>query len=208
VEPSTFTLPLLIFVAEVCVVTLGTLRIIFVAQSRRFLAPLLGFFEVSLWLLAMCQIMQNLSDWSCFFSFTLGFTLGNYLGIIIEKKLAMGTAVVRIITHRDAALLVEQLRAAHFGVTSVEGQGATGKVQIVMTVVKRKQLPEVVALIETHHPSAFYAVDDVQAARDGIFRTPKEKSGVVPAPIFKLMRLVVPDRAGETNEVCETHCSD
>ena len=189
---SNFMLPLLIFVAEVCVVTLGTLRIIFVARGQKVLAPVLGFFEVFIWLLAMCQIMQNLSDWTCFFAFALGFTLGNFLGIIIEKRLAMGTVFVRIITHLDAGALIDQLRAANFGVTSVEGQGATGKVQVVMTVVKRKQLPVVAALIEAHHPGAFYAVDDLQSACEGIFPTPQERPGIMPLPLFKLMRLVMP----------------
>ena len=192
---SHLLLPLLIFVAEVCVVTLGTLRIIFVARGQKILAPVLGFFEVFIWLLAMCQIMQNLNDWTCFFAFALGFTLGNFLGIIIEKRLAMGTVFVRIITHLDAIALIEKLRAAHFGVTSVEGQGATGKVQVVLTVVKRKQLPMVVALIETHHPGAFYAVDDLQSASEGIFPTPQERPGLVPLPLFKLMRFVMPSRA-------------
>jgi uncharacterized protein YebE (UPF0316 family) len=192
VDFSLYVLPLLIFFAEVCVVTLGTVRIIFVARGQKILAPLLGFGEVFLWLLAMSQIMQNLSDWTCFFAFALGFSLGNYLGIIIEKKLAMGMALVKIITNRDADDLIEHLRAANFGVTSMDGQGANGKVQIVMSIVKRKQLPAVIELIETHSPGAFYAVKDLQAACEGIFPTPKERPGLMPLPLFKLMRLVMP----------------
>jgi uncharacterized protein YebE (UPF0316 family) len=195
VDPSLFALPLLIFVAEVCVVTLGTLRIIFVARGQKVLAPLLGFFEILIWLFAISQIMQNLSNATCFVAYAVGFTLGNYLGIIIEKKLAMGTVIVRIITHREAVGLIDQMRAASFGVTTVEAQGATGTVQIVMTVVKRKQLPEVVALIETHHPNAFYAVDDLQSACEGIFPAAKSKAGIVPLPFFKFMRLAVPEQA-------------
>jgi uncharacterized protein YebE (UPF0316 family) len=191
VDLSTLALPLLIFVAEVCVVTLGTLRIIFVSRGQKVIAPILGFFEVFIWLLAVSQVMQNLSVWSCFIAFALGFTLGNYLGIIIEKRLALGTVIVRVITHRDTGLLIENLRAANFGVTSVEGEGVTGKVQIVLTVVKRKQLPVVVCLIETHHPGAFYAVDDLQSANEGIFPQPKEKPGMVPISLSKTLAKTV-----------------
>ena len=180
-----FLIPFLIFLAEVCVVTFGTLRIIFVARGHKYLAPLLGFFEILLWLLAIREIMQNLSNWECFVAFALGFTLGSFLGILIEKLLALGTVIVRLITHRDAGDLVEQLRAANFGVTVVDGQGATGKVQIVLTVVKRKQLPAVVALIENHHPNAFYAVDDLQVASEGIFPTSQDRPGIIPLPLFK-----------------------
>ncbi len=104
-------LVLTIFLAEMCVVTLGTLRIIFVARGNRVLAPLLGFFEVLIWLFAISQVMKNLDSGACFLAFALGFTLGNFLGIVIEKKLALGMASVRIITSRPAATLMDQLRS-------------------------------------------------------------------------------------------------
>ncbi len=190
-ELSTLLIPLSIFAAEVCVVTLGTLRIIFVARGQKLLAPLLGFFESFIWLVAISQIMRDHSDWSCFIAFALGFALGNYLGICVEKRLALGTVIVRIITHRDAGALIMRLRNANCGVTAVEGHGATGKVQIVMTVVKRKQLPEITALIETHHPSAFFSVSDLQAASEGVFPQSKERPGIIPLPLASLIRLVM-----------------
>ncbi len=184
---SALQLPLLIFVAEVCVVTVSTLRIIAIARGQTLVAPVLGFFEVTTWLFAIGQVMQNLDNFGCALGFALGFTLGNFLGILIEKKLALGTVVVRVITHRDAGELIERLRAARFGVTRQEGEGATGPVQIVMTVVKRKQLGKVVALIETHHPQAFYAVDEVQSAAAGIFPAPpRRRISVLPTVLRSL----------------------
>ena len=168
----------LVFLAEMCVVTLTTLRIIFIARGNKTMAPLIGFFEVLIWLFAISQVMQNLGDPLCFIGFAFGFTLGNFFGILIEKKLALGMAVVRIITNRPAQALIDQLRAAHYGVTSVPGQGSTGPVQIVMTIVKRRRLDDVVDLIETHHPNAFYAIDELQSASDGIF--PESKPGLIP----------------------------
>src|SRR5215471_4871039 len=78
-------LPLLVFVAELTVVTLSTLRIIFLSRGNKLLAPILGFFEVTIWLFAIGQVMQNLQDPGCFLGFAGGFTLGNFLGILIEK---------------------------------------------------------------------------------------------------------------------------
>ena len=95
-------LPVLVFLAELCVVTLATLRIIFLSRGRKLPAAVLGFFEITLWLFAIGQIMQNLSDLGCFFGFAAGFTCGNYLGVLIEQRLAIGTLVVRTITHKDA----------------------------------------------------------------------------------------------------------
>jgi uncharacterized protein YebE (UPF0316 family) len=192
-------LPLVIFFAEMCVVTLGTLRIIFISRGNKVLAPLLGFFEVLMWLFAISAVMQNLDNGICFIAFALGFTLGNFWGILIEKKLALGMAIVRIITNRPAHALVEQLRSAHFGVTSVEGRGSTGPVQIVMTVVKRRQLDKVFDLIETHHPNAFYAVDELQSASDGIFPQGKSWSLHGMPSALKSLRFAAHGLAGKTS---------
>jgi uncharacterized protein YebE (UPF0316 family) len=156
-----------IFVAEMCVVTLSTMRTIFVARGMKVLAPLLGFFEVSIWLFAIGEVMKNLSDWSCSAAFAGGFTLGNFLGILLEEKLAMGSVVVRIIT-KGAGGLVENLRAAGYGVTCVDGQGSRGPVQIVLTVIRRKELDRVLGLVKRFDPKVFYSVDDLQSAASGV----------------------------------------
>jgi uncharacterized protein YebE (UPF0316 family) len=169
-----------IFLAEVCVVTCGTLRIIFVSKGRKSLAPLLGFVEVSLWLFAIGQIMQNLGEPVCYLAFAGGFAAGNYLGILIEEKLAIGTSVVRIITRREASSLIEGLKTAGYGVTSVDAQGATGPVQVVFTIVRRKALEDVLAIVKRFDRKAFYSVDDLQAAGEGIFPQVGGRSGLAP----------------------------
>src|SRR5581483_10953285 len=176
-------LPLLVFVAELCVVTLGTLRIIFVSRGMKALAPALGFFEVSIWLFAIGQIMRNLTDPGCYLGFAAGFTLGNFLGVLIEKRLAIGSVVVQVITPRDAGGLVEALRAAHYGVTTLEGGGGAGPVRVVFTVIKRRELENVTALITAFDPKAFYAVNELQAAAAGIFPAPRGRArGLLPLP--------------------------
>ncbi len=179
--PIPLPLPLLVFVAEMCVVTLSTMRIIFVSRGMKVLASILGFFEVSIWLFAIGQIMQNLSNLGCYLAFAAGFTIGNFFGVLIEKRLAIGTVVVRIITHRDASKLIGLLRLAQYGVTSIDGHGGTGPVKIVFTVIKRRELPRVVAIIEAFDAKAFYSVDEIQAAAAGVFPTGKGRwKGVVP----------------------------
>jgi uncharacterized protein YebE (UPF0316 family) len=159
-------LPVFIFTAEMCVVTLSTMRTIFVARGMKVLAPLLGFFEVSIWLFAIGEVMKNLSDWTCSAAFAGGFTLGNFLGILLEEKLAMGSVVVRVITHRDAAALVDNLKAGGFGVTLVDGRGSCGPVRIVLCILRRKELERVLSLARAFDPQVFYSVDDLQSAAD------------------------------------------
>jgi uncharacterized protein YebE (UPF0316 family) len=161
-------MPLFIFVAETCVVTISTLRTIFVARGMKYLAPLLGFFEVSIWLFAIGQVMKNLADLSCSAAFAGGFTLGNFLGILLEEKLAMGRVVVRFFVCRNAEALAAGLRSAGYGVTAVDGQGSRGPVRILLTVVARKQLETVLALAREFDPKIFWSVDELQAAAEGV----------------------------------------
>ena len=179
--PSLTLLPVLVFLAELCVVTLCTLRVIFLARGMKILAPVLGFFEVTIWLFAIGQIMQNLSDLWCYLAFASGFTLGNFLGVLIEKKLAIDSVVIHITTRRDADELVEHLRRAEYGVTRMDARGATGPVQVVFTVIKRKELPNVVAIIKGFDPRAFYSVNELQAAAEGIAPASRSRlRGVLP----------------------------
>lgn len=183
-----YALPALIFFAEMCVVTISTIRTIFVARGYRYLAPLLGFCEITIWLFAISQVMQHLGNVWCFLAFATGFTTGNFLGILIEKKLAMGLAQVSIYLAEDSGNLVERLRADNFGVTCVTGTGAQGPVQIVLTVVKRRQLKQVLSLVERTRPGAFYAVDDVTSVSEGIFPLPRRRSTITPMMSLGLFR--------------------
>src|SRR5690349_1026682 len=102
-------MPLLVFFAGMCVVTVSTIRIIIVSRGMKLLSAALGFVEVSLWLFAIGRIMSNLTQPAYYIAYSTGFALGNYLGITLEEKMALGNVVVRVITHQDAGVLVEAL---------------------------------------------------------------------------------------------------
>ncbi len=113
-------LPVIVFCSRVMDVSLGTLRIIFIARGRRKVAPLLGFFEVLIWIVVVSQVIQNLHSPLAFVAYAAGFATGNYVGMWIEDKLAIGTLVVRVIVAQEAAQLMKRLHDAGYGVTSVD----------------------------------------------------------------------------------------
>jgi uncharacterized protein YebE (UPF0316 family) len=164
-------LPVLIFFARVADVTLGTLRIIFVSRGKRNIAPLLGFVEVLIWIVAIGQIVQNLNSVTSYLGYALGFAAGNFAGMYIEDRLAMGKLVIRAILDIGGEAVLTSLHQAGYGVTVIDGQGATGAVKIIYTIVKRKHLREVLDIIHTIHPKAFVTVEDVRSAEEGIFPT-------------------------------------
>ena len=79
-------MPLLIFLARICDVSIGTLRIIFVSKGKKNIAPILGFFEVLIWITAISKIMQNLDNYINYIAYAAGFATGNLIGMIIEEK--------------------------------------------------------------------------------------------------------------------------
>jgi uncharacterized protein YebE (UPF0316 family) len=154
-------IPLLIFFAMILNVTISTIRIIFLAKSMKILAPVLGFFEVVIWLLAISQVMKSLNNPMNYITFALGFSFGNYVGILIENKLAMGMVLVRVITRKDATELVAQLRSNGYTVTNVNAEGNTGLVKIIFTVISRKKIKNVVNTIKQFNPNSFYTVENI-----------------------------------------------
>jgi len=167
-------LPLLIFIARVFDVTFGTLRIIFISKGEKFLAPFFGFFEIIIWLFAIGQVMQNFTNIGYYIAYACGFAMGNFVGIYIEEKMAIGTLVVRIITKKDSSALIEALKSRNYGVTIVDAQGGTGSVKIIFSVIKRKDVDEVVGMIKHFNPKAFFSIEEVRAASEGVF--PSNKS--------------------------------
>ena len=162
-------LPFLIFLARMSDVTLATLRNIFLSKSIKYIVPFLGFIEVLIWLLAISQIMKNLHNPVCFLAYATGYSMGIFVGIKIEERLALGLQVMRIITQRNSDKLIVALTNQNFGITTMDATGAKGPVKVILTVVKRKDILEVRKLIEQHNPNAFYSIEDIRTVSHGVF---------------------------------------
>jgi len=162
-------IPLLIGLARICDVSLGTMRIICIGRGYKWVAPLLGFFEILVWLLAMKQIMENLTNIFYYLVYAGGFAVGTYVGMYIEEKLAIGIRSIRVITSRDASQLIDYLRSEDYGVTTVDAQGATGPVSVIFTVVNRSDIEEVIGVINRFNPNAFYTIEDIKSVKEGVF---------------------------------------
>jgi len=171
-------LPFLIFSARVLDVSLQTLRIIFVSRGLKYMAPFVGFFEVIIWLLALRVIMENLNNWACY----IAYGMGNFIGIFIEKRLAIGNSIIRIITRKDATKLIEHLRSSGYGVTSIQAEGSEGSVHVIYVIIKRHDLEVIGEVIRDFNPNAFYTVEDVRLVMKGIF--PMNKLGANHIPII------------------------
>ncbi len=172
-------LPLLIALARIMDVTIGTIRLIFVSRGLKNLAPFLGFLEVIIWLLAIGQIMQQLDNFMSYIGYGAGFAAGNYIGILLVEKMSIGNVVIRIIPKKDTTELIAHLRAADYGVTTMDAEGKTGPVKILFSIVKKKDLKDALEIINTHNPNAFYTIEEVQKVNEGYFRANHRKGNLV-----------------------------
>ncbi len=178
-------MPLFIFMSRIFDVTLGTMRVIFVSKGFRFLATILGFFEVLIWLIAVGQVMNNLNNISYFIAYSAGFAMGNFVGITIEKKLSLGIVMIRIITQKSADQLVSYLREHNYGVTVLDAEGSNGAVKIIFMVIKRQMLQATIPIIHKFNPNAFYSIEDVKHVKEGVFPKQENRFFNIFGKIFK-----------------------
>lgn len=176
---SLIILPLLIFLARICDVSIGTMRIIFVSKGKKSIAPILGFFEVLIWIIAISKIMQNLDNYVNYVAYAAGFATGNFVGMILEEKLAVGIQMIRVFANERGTELVQTLNSKGYGATVVEACGAREKVHLIYTIVQRNELEKVLSLIEGFNPKAFYTIEDIKSVNEGIF-THQRQNTILP----------------------------
>ncbi|MBD3626804.1 DUF2179 domain-containing protein [Cyclobacterium sp.] len=155
-------MPLFIFLARVVDVSINTLRIMFVLNGKKTVAPVLGFFEALIWLLAIGQIFQNINNPMSYVAYAGGYAMGTYVGMVIEERLALGRVLVRIITPEPLPELVEYMKDKEYRFTSVGAEGRYGKVILMFTVIKREFLPGFIGKLKESNEKAFYTIESVK----------------------------------------------
>lgn len=155
-------MPLLIFFARVSDVSINTLRIMFMLNGKKKIAPILGFFEALIWLLAIGQIFKNINNPMSYLAYAGGFAMGTFVGMTIEEKLALGRVLVRVITPTPMPELIEYMKEKNFRFTSVGAEGRFGKVNLLFTVMKRDALTEFIGKVKTYNDKAFYTIESVK----------------------------------------------
>lgn len=181
-------IPALIFCARIIDVTIGTARVIFVARGYKLLAAAAGFIEVLIWLLAIGQIMKNLSNPICYIAYACGFALGNYIGITLAEKMSLGTVLIQVMTNRDPANLVNALKEKEYGVTTVQAQGAFNPVKLVFTIVPRTHMGQVLSIIQEHNPKSFYTTQEIASIAKGFVPARKRIGPARIGTLFKPFR--------------------
>lgn len=159
--------PLVIFGLRIVDVSLATLRMLLSVRGIKFIAPIIGFFEVLIWILAIGTAIQHLDSPFHLIGYAGGFAVGTLVGLLIEERMAIGMAAIRVMSRHGGVEIAEALRDRGFGVTEFAGQGREGHVEVVDAVLRRRDLPAVLREVTFWDSDAFITVQEPRAIHQG-----------------------------------------
>lgn len=156
----------LIFFLRVANIALGTVRMLFVVRGERLWASIMGFVETLLFVVAIGKVVQELTNIPNVLAYCGGFAVGNWVGMMIDERLALGYARVHVISLQKAKGIASSLREEGYGVTELTGRGKGGRVGIIEVVVRRKDVPYITSTVNRIDETAFITTEDAK----GVYR--------------------------------------
>jgi uncharacterized protein YebE (UPF0316 family) len=157
----------LIFTLRVIDVSLGTVRMIMTIRNLRVWAMVIGFVEITIWVVAVSQVISNLDSIWKILAYSGGFTVGTLVGMWLEERLALGDVAVYVISRDHSVDITQQVRDSDYGVTELPAYGRSGPVVMIVIVTSRKRLRKLLNLVRQIDADAFVTVQDKRVVFHG-----------------------------------------
>lgn len=154
-------LALLIFVARVFDVSLGTFRHAMIIRSKRGIAFGIAFVESLIWVFAVSKVITNVTEPLTAFAFALGFASGTFVGITMESFLKIGEQVVKVFSVKGREVAAK-LRGEGFRVTEFSGQGRDSEVILLFVQVRRRETKKILQYARAIDKNCFLVVEDIK----------------------------------------------
>ena len=154
-----------IFFLRIADVSIGTLRIGFLVRGRPLVAGALSFLESLVWLAAAAQVLANLDSPAQFLAYAGGYAAGTMLGVHVERWIAVGDVMMRIVAPVDGPSAASALRDQGYVVTEINASGRDGEVRLAFSVLPRKRVAEALRLVQTVDPDAFVSFEGTTPVR-------------------------------------------
>jgi uncharacterized protein YebE (UPF0316 family) len=177
---------LLIFFLRIIDVSCDTMRVIFAIRGKRAIAAALGFVQALVWIFAVANAVKHLNSVLHVLGYAGGYAMGTYIGVSLERAIAYGVATVRIVTKRAGLGIAAALREQGYGVTESHGVGRDGAVDVLNSVVQRRHLDDVLAVVTAMDDEAFVTVDEPRVLLGGSIA---EREWALAGPLSRWMRL-------------------
>jgi uncharacterized protein YebE (UPF0316 family) len=169
-SPQTWLSAGLIFSLRVTDMTLDTLRVLFVMRGRKGIAWLLGFFQASVFVIAITFVLRDLTNPLNIIGYAAGFATGVVIGMTIEERLAVGHVQMRIISSRRGSGIAEKLRGEGYAVTEVPARGKDGMVTMLNCSMRRREISQVQLMVDQVDQEAFITTEEIRPVRRGFWR--------------------------------------
>ena len=166
---------LLVFCMRACDMSLGTVRMIFIIQGRRLSASVIGFVEVTIFVLAISKVIHSLTDVWHILGYAGGFALGTYIGMFIEGKLSMGFSLVRVVTRHTPEDVAGILWQNGFGASIIDALGKDGPVKLIHSFCRRREVKKLLSLVNIIDPQAFITIQDARSSIHGYLNPVKKR---------------------------------
>jgi uncharacterized protein YebE (UPF0316 family) len=152
--------PFVIFGLRIVDVSMSTIRILLAVRGHKMVVPLIGFFEVLIWVTAVGNAIKFLDSPLHLLGYAGGYATGSIVGLLIEEQLAIGYATIRVVSTHAGVEMADGLRTIGFGVTEFGAMGRDGRVEVLYTVCKRRDVARVITEIERWDAQAFITVEE------------------------------------------------
>lgn len=166
---------LLIFVARVLDVGLGTIRVQFIMRRKKLLAAGTGFVEILIFILIVSRVIQDIQNWPYVLAYATGFATGTLLGMSISEKLSKQMLHATVIYHGPLDTVEAAVRGAGFALTRYEGVGRDGPVHVLDVVCMSDGLSRLTELVTNLEPRAFLYTNELAALQGGYIYGLKSK---------------------------------
>jgi uncharacterized protein YebE (UPF0316 family) len=153
---------LFIILFKIVEVSISTVRIVLITKGERKIGAFIAFFEVSLWVILVSTVLNNIAeDPLKIIAYALGFSIGNFLGSVLEERIGIGMSEMTVIVREEHGLpLATQLREKGYAVTLIHGEGKNHPRFVLMMYVPRKKVKGCVDLIKATQENAVITVSD------------------------------------------------
>jgi uncharacterized protein YebE (UPF0316 family) len=169
---ETLLLAGLLFLLRILNTAVGTIRLVVVTRQKRLLAAALAFIEAFLFAVSISSVATNLTNVLMLVAYCGGFSVGNYVGMVIERRFITSFMTINVISsNREKGYdIAAALRAMGHGVTITMGEGKDGEVTMLRSVVNNREVGKLLEVIRDTHGDAFIAVEEARAVHRGWVR--------------------------------------
>src|SRR5699024_7043255 len=145
----------IILVINIIYVSFNTIRMILTLKGRRYIAAFVSMFEVTMYVIGLGLVLDNLNEIQNVIAYAVGFGIGVIVGTKIEEKLALGYITVNVTSANPNIALTKKLRNKGYGVTSWFAYGMEGDRLAMQILTPRKYEIKLYEDIKAIDPKAF-----------------------------------------------------